>query len=201
MPRKRPLPQAPRVVDKNLFSSEETSKQCCWEECDSEGIYPAPKTRDHYKERYWFCLEHIRLYNASWNYFEGMSESEVVSFHQEKLTGHRPTWHFSAQPVNPHLAVSKTLERWYKHLLFTKKKPAYDVTSPFTPEEQEALKTLSLSFPVTLNEVKQRYKKLVKEYHPDLNQQNRQAEEQFKKISEAYKKLLKSHYFTRASPL
>ena len=35
-------------------------------------------------------------------------------------------------------------------------------------------------------EIKKAYRKLSKQYHPDLNPNNKQAEEKFKKIAEAY---------------
>ena len=36
------------------------------------------------------------------------------------------------------------------------------------------------------NEIKTAYRKLAKEYHPDKNQGNKESEEKFKKITEAY---------------
>ena len=44
---------------------------------------------------------------------------------------------------------------------------------------------------VSLELVKKQYKKLVKKYHPDVNQDDKNAEEKFKLLSEAYKALLK----------
>jgi molecular chaperone DnaJ len=38
-------------------------------------------------------------------------------------------------------------------------------------------------------EIKNAYRKLAKQYHPDLNQDNRQAEEKFKEVTEAYEVL------------
>ena len=42
---------------------------------------------------YWrFCLEHVRQYNHSYNYFAGMSDEAVARFQKDAITGHRPTW-------------------------------------------------------------------------------------------------------------
>ena len=38
----------------------------------------------------------------------------------------------------------------------------------------------------SVDEIKKAYRKLALKYHPDRNQGNKSAEEQFKKISEAY---------------
>jgi curved DNA-binding protein CbpA len=45
---------------------------------------------------------------------------------------------------------------------------------------------LDLSLPVTLLEVKARYKQLVKRHHPDANGGDKAAEERLKIINEAY---------------
>ena len=40
-------------------------------------------------------------------------------------------------------------------------------------------------------ELKKKYKKLVKIFHPDVNADNKEAEKKFKEVAEAYKVLLK----------
>jgi DnaJ-class molecular chaperone len=44
----------------------------------------------------------------------------------------------------------------------------------------------NLSHPITLADVKTRYKELVKRHHPDANGGDKQAEERFKLITQAY---------------
>ena len=58
-----------------------------------------------------------------------------------------------------------------------------------TPEGR-ALAVLELTPPVTVAEVKARYKMLVKKHHPDANGGAKAAEERFKQISEAYRIVL-----------
>ena len=58
-------------------------------------------------------------------------------------------------------------------------------------EECESLKILGLSLPISLEKIKKKYKKLVKIFHPDVNDNNKKAENRFKEINEAYKILLK----------
>ena len=45
--------------------------------------------------------------------------------------------------------------------------------------------------PTTLNQLKSRYKELVKKLHPDVNGGNSVAEERLKDINQAYAKLKK----------
>ena len=67
--------------------------QACQEPgCRADGVYPAPMGRHTGRRYYWFCLEHVRLYNKAYNYFEGMSEAEILAFQKSAVTGHRPTW-------------------------------------------------------------------------------------------------------------
>ena len=60
-----------------------------------------------------------------------------------------------------------------------------------TIDEIKALKELELEIPISLEKVKKNYKKLVKIFHPDVNGNNKKAEEKFKQINESYKLLLK----------
>ena len=56
-------------------------------------------------------------------------------------------------------------------------------------EYQDYYQTLGVSKNATEAEIKSAYRKLAKEYHPDHNQGNKDAEEKFKAINEAYEVL------------
>ena len=56
-------------------------------------------------------------------------------------------------------------------------------------EYQDYYQTLGVSKNATEAEIKSAYRKLAKEYHPDHNQGNKNAEEKFKAINEAYEVL------------
>ena len=45
--------------------------QCEAKGCEEPGLYPAPKGRGHEGEYHRFCLDHVREYNKSYNYFSG----------------------------------------------------------------------------------------------------------------------------------
>lgn len=53
-------------------------------------------------------------------------------------------------------------------------------------EYPEHYKTLELPISATEKDVKLQYRRLAKKYHPDLHPDDKQAEEKFKKINEAY---------------
>src|SRR5437870_651363 len=68
------------------------SPTCNWQGCTHQATHRAPKGRLR-ENQYWrFCLEHVREYNHSYNYFAGMSEDAVARYQKDAVTGHRPTW-------------------------------------------------------------------------------------------------------------
>ena len=46
--------------------------------------YEAPKSPNS-KEKYFFCLEHIKIYNKRWNYFAGKSQRQIHDFQKRFL--------------------------------------------------------------------------------------------------------------------
>src|SRR5918999_2760 len=70
----------------------ETAPCCEWKGCRAPGCCRAPKRRTRDGEFYWFCVDHVRQYNASYNYFDGMSHAEIMEFQKGATYGHRPTW-------------------------------------------------------------------------------------------------------------
>jgi DnaJ-class molecular chaperone len=65
--------------------------------------------------------------------------------------------------------------------------------------EINALAVLDLEPPVDFDKIKARYKQLVKKHHPDVNGGDRDAEEKFKAINQAYS-VLKTAFETINSP-
>src|SRR5690606_10047788 len=52
----------------------EAGPVCEWDSCDQHGSYRAPKGRSAEGRYFHFCLDHVRLYNQSYNYFAGMPD-------------------------------------------------------------------------------------------------------------------------------
>ena len=162
-----------------------SQQRCQWIGCDRDGLYRAPRSRRELRRYWWFCLEHVRAYNAAWNYYAGMSDNEVEADVRFDTVWQRPSWplgamryvHWRARPVGGGFSPFQETR--------TPAQPA------LTPEER-ALLVLDLRPPVTVNIVKTRYKELVKLHHPDANGGDKASEERFKQISEAYRKVMSS---------
>jgi len=56
-------------------------------------------------------------------------------------------------------------------------------------EYKDYYKILGVSKDASKEEIKRAYRKLAKKYHPDLNPGNKEAQERFKEINEAYEVL------------
>ena len=69
-------------------------------------------------------------------------------------------------------------------------KPNDELNHLKTPES-EAMTLLELSFPFDSNQLQIAYRRLVKKFHPDLNQGCLQSEEKLKNINHAYTLLKK----------
>src|SRR6202035_3831087 len=65
---------------------------CQWPRCEAPATHRAPKGRLQANEYWRFCLEHVREYNNSYNFFAGMTDDAVALYQKEAVTGHRPTW-------------------------------------------------------------------------------------------------------------
>ena len=55
--------------------------------CTSEGAYRAPKGRLREGEYFNFCLNHVRDYNKSYNYFAGMADDDIEAYRIDAATG------------------------------------------------------------------------------------------------------------------
>ena len=156
--------------------------------CIFAGEYKAPKSRYNTDEYQYLCLEHVREFNQAWDYFSGWSRKQIEDFMDNAHHGHCPTWDMSTK-LSDKIAFfsSENFKRSFFEMLGEKAPPG----KPALPRKQsEALSVLDLKPDTSLANIKSQYKKLVKKYHPDINKDNQQAEETFKKVTHAYKVLL-----------
>ena len=151
--------------------------------CGAPGEYRAPKSRLQLCEYWWFCLEHVRAYNASWDFYKGMTPGQIEAELRADTAWQRPSWplgHLGAR-------LEEALAGDPLHVLHAAGLRGHARHAAEVPSEmREPLATLGLSWPVTMDEVKSRYKELAKRHHPDANNGDRAAEERLKSINLAY---------------
>jgi len=175
---------------KRYQTSEERNRPverfCDAENCVEEGEFRAPKSRNPAKGYHLFCLEHVRAYNKSWNYFSGMSELEVEEFQRSAPWAHRPTWamgdrssqRFGEQRYSDPFGFSESEDIPIE--------PEGKPKRHFTAQQQRAFSVLQMEPTDDLREIKVRYKQLAKRFHPDTNGGDRGYEDRLKRINEAY---------------
>jgi hypothetical protein len=151
--------------------------------CTALGEYRAPKSRTNLSEYWWFCLEHVRAYNASWDFYKGMSPGEIELQLRADTAWQRPTWPLGR--IGGH--IDEAMLHDPLHILSGRMPNAAGRPGNETPSElREPLATLGLDWPVTMLALRTRYKELAKRHHPDANNGDRAAEERLKTINLAY---------------
>src|SRR6201989_823349 len=85
-----------KLSGKQQAQAREEAAMCEWPECKNKGPHRAPKGRENSREYWHFCLNHVREYNQSYNFFQGMNADAVARYQKDALTGHRPTWKMGA---------------------------------------------------------------------------------------------------------
>jgi hypothetical protein len=170
---------------------------CEWPGCTGAATHRAPKGRTREKEYWRFCLDHAREYNSSYNFFAGMSTDDVARYQREAVVGHRPTWKMG---MNGGKSAGRSRAARFRSA-FEGADDAFEVfgeasngerrreSRVIRNAERKALDALGLDAGATTEEVKLRFKTLVKRHHPDANGGDRSSEDRLREIIAAYKYL------------
>ena len=182
-------------IKKNNLSWEKSSfKKCDSGKCLEKGEFRAPKSRVLLNDYFYFCLNHIKEYNKSWDFYKGMSVDQIENSMRNDTVWDRPSWPLKGNYKNVFDEFNEFVDDYIKNDAdklnenYFKNKLRDESLSL---EESKAIKKLDLKMPINLDKIKKSYKKLVKIFHPDVNGNNKKAEEKFKQINESYKILLK----------
>ena len=177
---------------------------CCdWPSCTRSATHRAPKGR-HREREYWrYCLDHVREYNQSYNFFSGMNADAVARYQKDALTGHRPTWKMGAntsakrgkgsaeadlEGASDPFSMFSELNgrgRWRPGPGGAAGEAKVETRKVFNAE-RKALQVMGLGSDATLETVKAKYKALVKQHHPDANGGDRSTEDRLIEIIKAY---------------
>lgn len=167
--------------------------------CGLKGEFRAPKGRGR-EGQYWrFCLGHVREYNASYNYFAGMSDDAVAAYQKDAVVGHRPTWAMgvnAATARDPEGGAAAAPRDWdyldplgvlRNEGVGAARRPAPEPKRPrFSGVVRRALDVLGLDESADAPAIKAQYKALVKRFHPDAHGGDRSFEERLRDIIRAH---------------
>lgn len=175
-----------------------TLRRCDHTGCAEAGLFRAPRDRS-LKEFLWFCLPHVRAYNAAWDFYKGMGPAEIEAALRSDTAWQRPSWPLGrlggAGRFDPEL-LRDPLSVLGQEAPTRHRRPREQGEAP-PPELRAALDLLGLGWPLDQAELRARYKELAKRHHPDLTGGDRSAEEKLKDINRAYS-LLKRRVPARA---
>lgn len=172
--------------------------------CEREGEFRAPGTHganfDGPGDWRWFCLDHVREFNAGYDWFEGMSAEEIYaaqapgagwrtespSFRATGGVDGMPRWADFDDPLDAIAArVGGIKSR-------ARREAEMAMDGRFTRDEAQALEAMGLGLDADRKRLRQRYSELVRRYHPDRNGGDRRHEGRLRRVVEAYQLLRKS---------
>ena len=161
--------------------------------CLRAGEHRAPMGHQREGEYFSFCIDHVREYNATYNYFSGMTDAAIAKYQKEAIIGHRPTWSMgTSRSGNGHREngqdtssdpIGNFRARFDRKAAAAPLKPRYGLVAT------KALVTLGLDETADAAMIKSRYKDWVKRLHPDANNGDRSNEDRLRQIIQAYRHL------------
>ncbi len=162
---------------------------CDHDRCTEHELYRAPKAPDDLHSYYWFCLKHVQAYNKSWNYYADMTADEIEAQIKFDTIWQRPTWPLGGNPGDKSGPRPEDVDDPFD--LFGEERASTNGSTRGASfgtagRELQAMATLGLTPPLSLSQLKSRFKELVKKLHPDANGGDKQAEDRLRLVIEAY---------------
>ncbi|MGN6268977.1 MAG: J domain-containing protein [Sphingomonas sp.] len=170
--------------------------------CTEPGEFRAPPlegaTSGDRPGRYrWFCLDHVRAFNAGYNFFNGMTAEEIHDAQRPFAGWERetrafahsgadapPRWADFADPLD-------AIGARYKDKVGAGRSDG----KPLSDGDRRALKVLGLGADADKAALRKRYAELLQRYHPDRNGGDRSHERVLQAVIEAYQRLRKAPAF------
>lgn len=177
---------------------------CAVPGCQEPGEFRAPasphRSPDGPPPYRWLCLDHVREFNASYNYFEGMNADQIMAAQSPTAGWETESRTFRAAgsaDLPPRWADFKdpmdALGARFRQRMDEARREAADPR--FTREEHRALQLMGLATDADRAALRRRYSELVRKYHPDRNGGDRSHEVRLGEVVAAYQLLRKTRPF------
>lgn len=183
----------------------EAPGRLCFEPgCEEPGEFRAPPLEgargvgDGPAPYRWLCLDHVRAFNAGYNFFKGMStdeindaqrpfagwERETRAFNSVGGADRPPKWADFSDPLD-------AIQARFRDRMPAERKDGRALSGA----DREALRTLELEVDADRMALRRRYSELVRKFHPDRNGGDRSYETALAKVIAAYQQLKVSPAF------
>ena len=115
----------PDIFKKKLaWERNVSNKKCDQKNCKELGQYKAPKSRSELNKFYFFCLNHVKEYNKSWDFYKGISTDDMELSIRKDIVWNRPSWPLKGNPSKVMDQLKEFLINDYS--LFEKEKEIQD---------------------------------------------------------------------------
>ena len=166
------------------------AQTCAEPGCAEAGEYRAPGAWragfDGPGEWRWLCLDHVRAFNAEYNYFRGMTPDQISAAQNPYGGWDRETRAFAANgsPLPRWADFADPLDAIGARFRFDRRtrKDGRDLSEA----DRRALDVLGLDLDADRRGLRMRYAELVRLYHPDRNGGDRSHEKALQAVIEAY---------------
>lgn len=183
---------------------EGTGRRCAMPGCDQPGEFRAPpedgpRSGDRPPPYRWLCLDHVREFNARYNFFAGMTPEEISVAQRPYAGWERETRAFAANGADRPPAWADfsdpldAIGARFRNRMAEER--ARKDGKPLSPADRRALGVLGLDADADRRDLRARYSALVREYHPDRNGGDRSHEARLQAVINAYQALRKSPAF------
>lgn len=190
---------APRNPDRFHGRMRGSRRLCEHPRCERAGEFRAPNPYGRAAgpngpgDYLYFCLDHVREFNAGYDWFAGMSAEEISkaqsplnvwpsearAFKANGGVDSPPRWADFHDPIE---AISARFKGRMEE-----RKPAVAANGQLlSGEDRAALKTLGLGHDADRKAVRSAYSQLVRKYHPDRNGGDRTHEKALQDVIAAY---------------
>ena len=181
---------------------EGTGEACAAPGCVEQGEFRAPPAegaglRDQPPDYRWLCLDHVREFNARYNFFAGMSVDEINDAQRPYAGWERETRAFATGGADRPPAwadFSDPLDAIGARFRQRATEARQDGRA-VSHGDRRALKILGLGIDVDRRALRERYAELVRRYHPDRNGGDRSYEKNLQEVIVAYQHLKGSRVF------
>lgn len=191
-----PHPETPRPRSPRFHGRVERTEPtpCAHPGCPNPAEFRAPRSNRVAGEIggwQWLCLDHVREFNAGYNFFDGMSP-EAITAAQSPLAGWERAAHDPTVRFNDPLGMAR--DRYGPDVFAGRRAKSGHVLSDV---DMKALKSLDLGVEASPADIRRSYKSLVRQYHPDANGGDRTHEGKLQAVVQAYTHLKSAPAFTR----
>ena len=190
-----------------------STRSCEWPDCEARGIHRAPRSPQELDAFRWFCAQHIKDYNRNWDFYKGMSSDEIESARRRDQTWDRPTWQLDGKKPPGAVAQAHAEGRAWERFGFRDPLEVLGENATINPGDTlanehrramrrrlpkadiKALGALDLDETATATSIRERYKALVKQLHPDMNGGDRSEEDRLRGVIAAWHHLKRAPAF------